>query len=87
MRGGARKRFFTYDFRFTIADCGKERDYVAVPATAKQEVTPPLRSAGKRIGLRNEGVFVMSYLFGAGLAEDYRNNIEAVRSVVDVVGR
>ena len=86
MRGGAGEVFSIYDFRFAIADCGKERDYVAVPATAKQEVTPPLRSGGKRIGLWYECVLVMSYLREAGLAEHDGNNVEAEGSVVDVVG-
>ena len=33
-----------------------------------------------------KGILVVSYLFGAGLAEDYGDNVEAEGSVVDVVG-
>jgi len=37
--------------------------------------------------LRHKGVFVMSYLCGAGLAEHYRNDVKTKGSVLDIVGR
>ena len=37
--------------------------------------------------LRYEGVLIVSYLWRAGLAEDYGDDVEAEGSVVDVVGR
>ena len=37
------------------------------------------------IDLRDEGVFVMSYLRSAGAAQDYRDNIEAAWAVVYIV--
>lgn len=35
--------------------------------------------------LRHEGVFVVIYFWAGGFVEDNRNNIEAIRAVVDII--